>query len=189
MSPEPPASTSLLSYLTTPNPTPPLVHIVSFPLHHPHTKHFWWDVRQVRPWTKRHGAPLLSALFALGATLHTPRAVQGHREDPEALQGGKKPTYKQREVRPWRRELSTAKERSTVEPGKPYTRCRRISCGLWISRRPNCASAPTYRRREPARPGRPSIVMLQTHYSLVAGWDYNPQTDTGCDGQYRQPWP
>jgi hypothetical protein len=49
--PEPTASTNLMSYLTTSNPAPSLVRTISFPLRDPNTKHFWWDVRQVRPWS------------------------------------------------------------------------------------------------------------------------------------------
>jgi hypothetical protein len=51
ITPEPTPSTTLLSYLTASNPAPSLVRTISFPLRDPHTKHFWWDVRQIRPWT------------------------------------------------------------------------------------------------------------------------------------------
>ncbi|EGZ78296.1 hypothetical protein NEUTE2DRAFT_147551 [Neurospora tetrasperma FGSC 2509] len=53
-------STTLLSYLTSSNPAPSLVRTISFPLRDPHTKHFWWDVRQVRPWTNFTAASILS---------------------------------------------------------------------------------------------------------------------------------
>ncbi|KAL1895121.1 hypothetical protein Cpir12675_003393 [Ceratocystis pirilliformis] len=46
-----PPTTTLSSYLTAPNPAASLVRTLSFPLRDPHTKHFWWDVRQIRPWT------------------------------------------------------------------------------------------------------------------------------------------
>ncbi|KAI1330793.1 hypothetical protein F5Y16DRAFT_316485 [Xylariaceae sp. FL0255] len=49
--PEPTASTTLMSYLTTSNPAPSLVRTISFPLRDPNTKHFWWDVRQIRQWS------------------------------------------------------------------------------------------------------------------------------------------
>ncbi|KAI0399123.1 hypothetical protein F4802DRAFT_70001 [Xylaria palmicola] len=49
--PDPTPSTTLLNYLTTPNPAPDLVRSISYPLRDPNTKHFWWDVRQVRQWS------------------------------------------------------------------------------------------------------------------------------------------
>ncbi|KAI1494367.1 hypothetical protein F5X96DRAFT_617620 [Biscogniauxia mediterranea] len=49
--PDPTPSTTLMDYLTTSNPAPSLVRTISFPLRDPHTKHFWWDVRQIRAWT------------------------------------------------------------------------------------------------------------------------------------------
>ena len=51
MTPEPTPTTTLLEYLTAANPAPALVRTISFPLRDPHTRHFWWDVRQVRSWT------------------------------------------------------------------------------------------------------------------------------------------
>lgn len=51
LTPEPTPSTTLMEYLTAPNPAPSLVRTISFPLRDPHTRHFWWDVRQVRSWT------------------------------------------------------------------------------------------------------------------------------------------
>ncbi|KAK4235523.1 hypothetical protein C8A03DRAFT_36634 [Achaetomium macrosporum] len=53
-------STTLYSYLTSPNPAPSLVRTLSFPLRDPNTKHFWWDVRQVRPWTNFTASSILS---------------------------------------------------------------------------------------------------------------------------------
>jgi hypothetical protein len=49
--PDPVATTTLLDFLTGPNPAPSLVRTISFPLRDPNTKNFWWDVRQVRSWT------------------------------------------------------------------------------------------------------------------------------------------
>ncbi|KAI5925309.1 hypothetical protein F4810DRAFT_659882 [Camillea tinctor] len=49
--PDPTPSTTLMDYLTTSNPAPSLVRTISFPLRDPHTKHFWWDARQIRAWT------------------------------------------------------------------------------------------------------------------------------------------
>lgn len=54
-----PAS-SLLNYLTAPNPAPALVRNISFPLRDPQTKHFWWDIRQVRSWSAFSAGGLLS---------------------------------------------------------------------------------------------------------------------------------
>ncbi|KAI8954513.1 hypothetical protein F4801DRAFT_533455 [Xylaria longipes] len=49
--PDPTPSTTLLNYLATSNPAPSLVRSISYPLRDPNTKHFWWDVRQVRQWS------------------------------------------------------------------------------------------------------------------------------------------
>ncbi|KAK3902884.1 hypothetical protein C8A05DRAFT_33385 [Staphylotrichum tortipilum] len=64
-------TTNLYSYLTSPNPTPSLVRNLAFPLRDPHTKHFWWDVRQVRPWTGFTASSILSMPGA-AACLSTP---------------------------------------------------------------------------------------------------------------------
>ncbi|KAF6836553.1 sialidase-like protein [Colletotrichum plurivorum] len=58
--PLPMPSTTLMTYLTGPNPAPSLVHTISFPLRDPSTKHFWWDVRQVRPWSSFNISAVLS---------------------------------------------------------------------------------------------------------------------------------
>lgn len=50
-SPEPTPSTTLLNYLAASNPAASLVRSISFPMRDPSIKHFWWDVRSVRPWT------------------------------------------------------------------------------------------------------------------------------------------
>ncbi|CAK7198386.1 hypothetical protein SEUCBS139899_001047 [Sporothrix eucalyptigena] len=44
-------TSSLVTYLTDSNPAPALVRTISFPLRDPGTKHYWWDVRQVRSWS------------------------------------------------------------------------------------------------------------------------------------------
>ncbi|KAJ8124816.1 hypothetical protein O1611_g8824 [Lasiodiplodia mahajangana] len=49
--PDPTPSTSLINFLTTPNPAPSLVRSISYSLRDPNTKHFWWDVRQIRQWS------------------------------------------------------------------------------------------------------------------------------------------
>ncbi|OAA57907.1 sialidase-like protein [Niveomyces insectorum RCEF 264] len=64
-------TSTLLTYLTGPNPAPALVRTISFPLRDPNTKHYWWDVRQVRPWTA-FAAPRLLALPGATAVLTCP---------------------------------------------------------------------------------------------------------------------
>ncbi|KAI9899511.1 hypothetical protein N3K66_005972 [Trichothecium roseum] len=54
-------STTLINYLTAPNPAASLVRTISFPHRDPNIKHFWWDVRSVRSWTGFSA----SAIFAL----------------------------------------------------------------------------------------------------------------------------
>lgn len=44
-------TTSLKTYLTAPNPSPSLVRQLNIQLREPGTKQFWWDIRQIRPWT------------------------------------------------------------------------------------------------------------------------------------------
>jgi hypothetical protein len=43
-------TTSLYSYLTGPNPAPSLVRQLHIYTKDVNAKHFWWDVRQIRPW-------------------------------------------------------------------------------------------------------------------------------------------
>lgn len=64
--PDPTPSTTLMNYLTTSNPAPSLVRTISYPLRDPHTKHFWWDVRQIRPWTNFNLNTILSLPGASG---------------------------------------------------------------------------------------------------------------------------
>ncbi|KAK5658782.1 hypothetical protein OQA88_1593 [Cercophora sp. LCS_1] len=86
-------STTLYSYLTAPNPAPSLVRTISFPLRDPNTKHFWWDIRQVRPWTGFTAASILSlpgasaclSMPVSSALLPTPMASQRHPETEQAL--------------------------------------------------------------------------------------------------------
>jgi hypothetical protein len=88
-------STNLYSYLTAPNPAPSLVRTLSFPLRDPHTKHFWWDVRQVRPWTSFTASSILSMPGAAAclstpipaSLLPTPVTTQRHPETEAALHG------------------------------------------------------------------------------------------------------
>jgi hypothetical protein len=44
-------TTTLMAYLTSPNPAPALVRQLNIHLRDSTTKHFWWDIRQIRPWT------------------------------------------------------------------------------------------------------------------------------------------
>ncbi|CAJ2513113.1 Uu.00g012320.m01.CDS01 [Anthostomella pinea] len=69
--PDPTPSTTLMNYLTSSNPAPSLVRTISFPLRDPNTKHFWWDVRQIRPWTAFNLSTILSLPGASGL-LHCP---------------------------------------------------------------------------------------------------------------------
>jgi hypothetical protein len=88
ITPEVAPSTTIYSHLTSPNPAPSLVRALSFPLRDPHTKHFWWDVRQVRPSTNFTAASILSMPGAQGclstpvssALLPTPASTQRHPE-------------------------------------------------------------------------------------------------------------
>ncbi|CAN8099105.1 unnamed protein product [Discula destructiva] len=69
----PPAvnDTTMLNYLTSANPAPSLVRNISFPLRDPHTRHFWWDVRQIRPWTSFNVSTLMSMQEGCAASLLT----------------------------------------------------------------------------------------------------------------------
>lgn len=44
-------TTTLMAYLTSPNPAPALVRQLNIHVRDTNTKHFWWDIRQIRPWT------------------------------------------------------------------------------------------------------------------------------------------
>jgi hypothetical protein len=44
-------NSSLMTYLSSPNPAPALVRQLNIHLRDSNTKHFWWDIRQIRPWT------------------------------------------------------------------------------------------------------------------------------------------
>ncbi|CAK7563019.1 MAG: hypothetical protein SEPTF4163_000876 [Sporothrix epigloea] len=62
------SASSLIAYLTGANPAPALVRTISFPMADSSTKHYWWDVRQVRPWysfNMSNLAALPGASFAL----------------------------------------------------------------------------------------------------------------------------
>ncbi|KFY95346.1 hypothetical protein V500_02829 [Pseudogymnoascus sp. VKM F-4518 (FW-2643)] len=85
LAPAPPISeptTTLQAFLTAPNPAPSLVHQLNIDVHHPASKHFWWDIRQIRPWTSFTSTaitstPGLAALLAVAlpaSSLPTPSA-------------------------------------------------------------------------------------------------------------------
>ncbi|KAK4172478.1 hypothetical protein QBC36DRAFT_362596 [Triangularia setosa] len=86
-------STTLYAYLTSSNPAPSLVRSISFPLRDPNIKHFWWDVRQIRPWTNFNAQTILSlpgAESCLSTPLSTallpnPSTSQRHPETESAL--------------------------------------------------------------------------------------------------------
>ncbi|KAK0733421.1 hypothetical protein B0T26DRAFT_745461 [Lasiosphaeria miniovina] len=86
-------STTLYSYLTSSNPAPSLVRTISFPLRDPHIKNFWWDVRQIRPWSNFNASAILampgaSACLSMPvstALLPSPMATQRHPETESAL--------------------------------------------------------------------------------------------------------
>lgn len=92
---QPASNTTILSYLTSANPAPSLVRTISFPLRDPHVKHFWWDVRQIRPWTSFNASTLMSLSNGSAASLltcpvpssylPTPMASQRHPETETAL--------------------------------------------------------------------------------------------------------
>ncbi|KAG5929662.1 hypothetical protein E4U42_005094 [Claviceps africana] len=73
--PEPAAmstpSTTLINYLMMPNPAPSLVRTISLPLRDASIKHFWWDVRNIRPWSS-FDAQSIFALPGASALLTTP---------------------------------------------------------------------------------------------------------------------
>ncbi|KAI1460448.1 hypothetical protein F4805DRAFT_417551 [Annulohypoxylon moriforme] len=91
--PDPTPSTTLLNYLSTANPAPSLVRTISFPLRDPNTKHFWWDVRQIRPWTNFNINTILSLPGASGLlncpipqpVLQQPSTSSRHPETEAAL--------------------------------------------------------------------------------------------------------
>lgn len=91
-----PSNTTLFNYLFSANPAPSLVRHISFPLRDPHTKHFWWDVRQIRPWTSFNASTIMSLSNGAAASLLScpvpstylpspPASSQRHPETESAL--------------------------------------------------------------------------------------------------------
>ncbi|KAH7131414.1 hypothetical protein B0J13DRAFT_562551 [Dactylonectria estremocensis] len=72
--PDPTPCTTLLNFLTSSNPAASLVRTISFPLRDATTKHFWWDVRNIRSWTSFNVDSVLS-LPGASALLTTPVAA------------------------------------------------------------------------------------------------------------------
>lgn len=64
-------TTTLIDFLTSPNPAASLVRNVSLPLRDPSIKHFWWDVRSIRSWSSFSVSSVL-ALPGASAMLTTP---------------------------------------------------------------------------------------------------------------------
>ncbi|KAJ3474711.1 hypothetical protein NLG97_g9724 [Lecanicillium saksenae] len=69
--PEPTPSLSLMSFLTSPSPAASLVRTVSYPIRDPNTKHFWWDVRNIRQWSA-FNMDTIMALPGASGLLSTP---------------------------------------------------------------------------------------------------------------------
>ena len=53
-------TSTLMTYLTSPNPAPALVRQLNIHVRDSNTKHFWWDIRQIRPWTSFSTATISS---------------------------------------------------------------------------------------------------------------------------------
>ena len=87
-------TTTLMSYLTSPNPAPALVRQLNIHVRDTNTKHFWWDVRQIRPWTSFTPAtissiPGLHALLNINlptSTLPVPFRTSSQPETESELQ-------------------------------------------------------------------------------------------------------
>jgi hypothetical protein len=85
-------TTTLMSYLTSANPAPSLVRQLNMHIRDTSVKHFWWDIRQIRPWTSFTtatiaGIPGLPALLNIALpcmNLPTPPAPRNMHPDTEA---------------------------------------------------------------------------------------------------------
>lgn len=67
----PTSTTTLLNYLTASNPAPSLVRSIAFPMRDPQIKHFWWDVRQIRPWSSFNTSTIMSLSGGAASSLLT----------------------------------------------------------------------------------------------------------------------
>jgi len=64
-------TTTLMSYLTGANPAPSLVRQLNIHVRDSNAKHFWWDIRQIRPWTS-FTPSTISSIPDLHALLNIP---------------------------------------------------------------------------------------------------------------------
>lgn len=62
-------NTTLMTYLTAQNPAPALVRQLNMHVRDAQSKHFWWDVRQIRPWTS-FNSTTINAIPGLQALLN-----------------------------------------------------------------------------------------------------------------------
>ncbi|KAG9233533.1 hypothetical protein BJ875DRAFT_463984 [Amylocarpus encephaloides] len=87
-------TTTLMAYLTSPNPAPALVRQLNTYIRDTTSKHFWWDIRQIRPWTSFNPTtisqiPGLSALLNINlptSTFPTPSRTSSQPETESELQ-------------------------------------------------------------------------------------------------------
>ncbi|PMD48759.1 hypothetical protein L207DRAFT_16644 [Hyaloscypha variabilis F] len=88
------STTTLMAYLTSPNPAPALVRQLNIHVRDTNTKHFWWDIRQIRPWTSFtpttiNSIPGLQALLSIALptlTFPTPPRTSLQPETESELQ-------------------------------------------------------------------------------------------------------
>ncbi|RDA87467.1 hypothetical protein CP532_2816 [Ophiocordyceps camponoti-leonardi (nom. inval.)] len=81
------STTTLMSYLTSPNPVATLVRTISLPLRDPGIKHFWWDVRNISSWSS-FGVRGVSALLSTpvpASSLSQPTMASRHPETEASL--------------------------------------------------------------------------------------------------------
>lgn len=86
-------TTTLIDFLTSPNPAASLVRCISLPLRDPGIKHFWWDVRSIRPWGSFNvltvlalpGASSILAVPVPSSLLPQPRMPTRHPETEASL--------------------------------------------------------------------------------------------------------
>lgn len=69
--PAPASTTTLINYLTGPNPAASLVRSLAFPIRDSQIKHFWWDVRNITAWSS-FTADTIFSLPGASSLLTTP---------------------------------------------------------------------------------------------------------------------
>ncbi|RDA89489.1 hypothetical protein CP533_3305 [Ophiocordyceps camponoti-saundersi (nom. inval.)] len=81
------STTTLIDYLTSPNPAATLVRTISLPLRDPGIKHFWWDVRSIRFWDSFsvHGISALLSTPVPASALPQPLMASRHPETEASL--------------------------------------------------------------------------------------------------------